>query len=326
MKLALVSIKPNFADTLNCNRDFIESILSNVSTRYSRTFLETLQDPRGLNYSIPLVTYILFRMDDIIATSNREHGNTAINYDSLMRFVNMFVTHKTETLPPAIYYIPKFNLHHHGNICHLNTCLLMISSLYDLLVTLNGIANDQLTHGVDVLRSIMLASYSPIDMQPCNLLELIRILRIDISQIIPAEETMVQLINLIEPVVSKNLILNWDFAHNCLPDKADTDLTMNQIIDKYVPLYLLVNGQDFNVATEVSMNNQFIPTYSTGNHLYKLSSVIVHMGAHFFNIFMKNDECIVKDDLVHRFKSSNTDITKIGRSVQITQVCYVRVK
>lgn len=326
MKLALVSIKPNFTDVLNHNRNFIESILSNVSIRYSRTFLETLQDPRGLNYSLPLVTYILFNMDDIIATSNREHGNNVINHDSIMRFVDMFITRKSEILPSAMYYIPKFNLHHYGNICHLNTCLLMISSLYELLVALNAIEDDKITHGVDVLRSILMASYSPVDVQPCNLLELIRILKIDISQIIPAEETMFQLINIIEPVVSKNLILNWDFAHHCLPDKADTDLTINQIIDKYAPLYLLVNGQDFNVATDVSMNNQFIPTYSTGNHLYKLSSVIVHMGAHFINIFMKNDECIVKDDLVHRYRSSNIDITRISRSIQITQVCYVRVK
>lgn len=299
--------------------------MSNLSSKYVNVFLNTLQDPRGMSYNIPLISYILLRTTDITTTSNSEHNNTIINMNTISTFLNMFVETTAEDFPQIVYHIPRFNLYHHGNICHLNTCLLMLSSLFDVVKLLVSLDNN-VNNNVNVLRTILTSAYSPVDMYPVELLRLIRILNIDINAIIPAEETMTQLIHILSPVVPLSMLLNWDFAHSCLPDPADKDASLSDVINKYEPYYLLVNGQDFSVANNVECNNQFIPLYTNGTHVYKLASIIVYTGGHFINVFMHNDDCIIKDDICHRYAQSPINIASISQRIQITQICYVKVK
>lgn len=319
MQLKIARVKPTFSNTLNANRSFIEMFMSNMSVRYGNIALTTIRDPEGLTSSLPLVSYFLFNADDIIKASRLENKDMSI--ELIYRFVSLFVEEKTITLEPKMYYIPKFNLFHYGNICHLNTCLLQLASLYHLLAELSVVADPP--HDLDVLYTILTSSYSRIDMTPCSLLELIEILNIDTNIIMPAEETMISLVKILHKRIPKTTLLHWDFAHHCLP-KEDEDLDMNAIVNKYAPTYILFNGQDFNVSMEVPKDNQFIARYSSGEHVYQLASIIVHMHAHFINIFFNDKTCTVKDDLCHRYAVSPLEVAKLG-NIQVTEVCYVKI-
>lgn len=325
MQIALTRVKSHqsITDTLDHNRSFIEHLMSNLHPRFSHIFLNCLSDPKGLLYAIPHVTYIILRINAIVDESNKHHNNTELTHDVLLKFVSLFIDTKMETLPPALYYIPKFNLYHHGNICHLNTCLLMLASLYHVLYEISIIPEATLNNELMVLNTILVSSYSPVDLYPGALLELIGILNININHIIPAEETMSQLVKIVNKQVGTDKLLHWDYAHSCLPNKEDTDLSLDDIVNKYHPMYLLVNGQDFSVDKNVERNDQFIPKYMTDRYTYKLASVIIHVGAHFMNVFMKGNEYIIKDDLYHRYKTPATDVSQLR--YQITEVCYVRV-
>lgn len=326
MNLRITRIKPAFSKDLDANRAFIESFMSNMSSRYSNTMLSILRDPKGLNYSLPLISYVLIHIHEIIGLSNTEHGNKFISHQTINKFLNMFIESKIETLPPAAYYIPKFNLYHHGNICHLNTCLLMLASMYHMLKYMNDIPDSKCPMELNILRHILTNSYSPVDMNPELLFDLIAILKIDINQILPAEETMASIVKLMSKSVPTNMLIHWDFAHSTLTDKADKDLTINQIVDKYAPTYLLANAQDFNVALEVPQNDQFVPQYDTEKHTYCLASVIIHHGVHFINVFMKGaGNYIIKDDLYHRYVTPPTKVDSISR-LQVTELCYVKTK
>ena len=326
MQIELTRVKPTEAinATLNSHRSFIETLMTNLSPKYSNLFLTCLSDPCGVNHHIPLVTHIILSADDIVLQSNREHGNKVITRNMISSFLNMFIQTRNTNLAEALYYIPKFNLYHYGNICHLNTCLLMLASMYHLLKAINELPADQVSLELSILNTVLLSSYSPIDMNPTMIYDLVQILQLNPNETMPAEETITQLVNIFEPVIPKSVVLAWDYAHSCLPDPADKDSNLETLVNKYVPKYLLVNAQDFNVEMQVPQNNQFIPKYGTGQYTYKLASVIIHIGAHFINIFMRGNECIIKDDLYHRYKSPNTDVNHLGRH-QVTEVCYVRI-
>lgn len=326
MQIELTKVKTPEAinGTLDSNRSFIETLMTNLAPRYSNLFLTCLSDPCGLNHHIPMITHIILNADDIVLQSNRTHCNKVVTRQMISSFLNMFIHTRTVNLPEALYYIPKFNLYHFGNICHLNTCLLMLASMYYLLKAIHDLPPEHITLELGILNTILLSSYSSIDLNPTMIYDLIQILQLNPNETMPAEETITQLVNIFEPVIPKSVVLAWDYAHTCLHDKADTDLNLETLVNKYAPKYLLVNAQDFNVEMQVPQNDQFIPKYGTGQYTYKLASVIIHVGAHFMNIFMRGNECIIKDDLYHRYKSPNTDINHLGR-YQVTEVCYVRV-
>ena len=324
IKLTHFKSAPAITATLDRNRSFIETLMSNLAPRFSSLFLNCLSDPRGLNFSIPYITYIIFISDEVVEQSNKHHGNTVVNQQMVVRFVDMFITSKVEELPPALYYIPKYNLFHYGNICHLNTCLQMLASLWHLLNAIASIPDDTIPYGLALLNTVLCSSYSQVDHNPCVLKYLIQLLNINISTIIPAEETMTQLIDLFEDKIPKSLILNWNYAHSNLKDKADTDLNLDAIVTKYMPKYLLVNAQDFNVEKEVTKNTEFVPVYNVNGQNYRLASVIVHVGgAHFINVFFRGNTNVVKDDMTHRYKTPDIDTAQLGR-YQVTQCCYVQ--
>lgn len=326
MQIELTKVKTTEAinATLDSHRSFIETLMTNLAPKYSSLLLSCLSDPCGLNHHIPIVTSIILSADDIVLQSNRAHGNKVVTRQMLSSFLNMFIQTRTETLPEALYYIPKFNLHHFGNICHLNTCLLMLASMYHLLKAINDLPAESVTLALSILNTVLVSSYSPVDMNPTMVYDLVQILQLNPNETMPAEETICQLVNIFEPVIPKSIVLAWDYAHTCLPDPADTDSNLETIVNKYSPKYLLVNAQDFNVEMRVPQNDQFIPKYGTTQHTYKLASVIIHIGAHFMNIFMRGNECIIKDDLYHRYRSPDRDVNHLGR-YQVTEVCYVRI-
>lgn len=323
MQIRITRIRQNYAQILTQHSSFIETFMTNVATKYKQTFLTMMQNPEGRSYAQPLVTAVLSNVSDIILSTNRENG-PVIKVEDVVKFVNLFLESKRELIPEVLYHIPNYNLYHYGNICHLNTCLLMLASMHYLVEAFINLPND-INSIVQSLKTVLLNSYSEIDINPSELFHLIAALDIDINQIEPAEETMIKILKLFIDSTPKDLLVHWDFAHSTLPDKADTDLTLDQIVDKYQPLYLLANGQDFNVAKEVQQNNQFIPMYTTGKYVYKLASVIVYHSHHFINVFIDdNGQYIVKDDLCHRFTQPTTNLARLVRGLQITEVCYVK--
>lgn len=338
MEIAVARLNRNYQQKIAENRDFIEHLMTILPRKYSDLFLQTLRDPKGTRYALPLPTLILLQMDDIVRDSTPYQQQSSIDRQinpvsfepmvtpgMIYKFVNFFVDHEQHVFPQALYYIPKFNLHHYGNICHLNTCLLMLASLFDVMNTLVSLG-DSLPYEITTLKQILLSSYSPIDMSPKSLMNLIDILKININNIIPAEETMYDLVDILTPFVPKDILINWNYLHTNIQEKELKDASLKEIVDKYAPKYLLVNAQDFSVDNEIQCNHQFILDYFSKDHDYKLASVIVHKSNHFINVFFNGDEVIVKDDLCHRFARSNIDVTQLGRNIQITQCCYVKVK
>lgn len=323
MQLKLTHINPNFIDVVNHNRNFIESFMTRVSNKYKQTFLTMLSNPIGKGYSQPLISAVLSNIVDILNTTSIEHND--IEGSEIIKFCNMFVNTSVEILPPALYYIPKYNMYHYGNICHFNTCILMLASMYYFIEALANVDTKDIK--VKTLLSTLLNTYSQIDMNPITQINLIKYTNVNIHNIEPAEETMIKLLNIIEGLIDTDILIHWDFAHSTLKNKADTDLNVNEIVNKYTPLYLLVNAQDFSVALEVPQNNQFIPLYSSGEHEYKLASVILYHSHHFINVFINNEgNYIVKDDICHRLATPGVNLSQLHGNIQVTELCYVKIK
>lgn len=317
-------INPHFKDILNRNRSFIEQILTNTSSRHKQLLISTLSDPKGVKTNIPRITNIILNFNNIISMSNMENRNDIINSTSLSKFINMFLIKQKQTFKDCLYYIPKYNLYHYGNICHLNSSLLMLSSIPIIMIKINKINNNDLSINVMYLRDVMNSSYSPIDIKPLSLINLIQICNININELLFADHTIKQLYSIIQPYISINDVMFWDCSYSFI-SKEDDKLTLPQLVDKYEPKYLIVNGQDFIIVTGMNNTNSFSPKYATDEHEYKLISMIIHMGAHYIILFAKDDgEYVIRDDMFGRYENPGYNINKFGQ-LQVTVCCYAKI-
>ena len=86
----------------------------------------------------------------------------------------------------------------------------------------------------------------------------------------------------------------------------------------------MLNNQDFNFECNVESIDEFQMEYTTEHYQYRLSSLILHLGAHFISAFRTSDDSFeLKDDLFHRLGKVNHDLSQMMS--QISVCCYVRL-
>lgn len=311
----------NFREWDESNRHFIEEFKSHIPNEFKHLIDEIIKNPFG-DANMPAISRFMFFIDIIKSSSNDDDKYyISINLD---KFINVFVTKEIRTIKNTTNLIPQFNLFHFGNICHLNVCINILSSLYYLIESLMDIKN--IPYELDVLRKYIINSLSPIDLNPKLVLELIRVLDIDPADMISVDDTIKKIMRLLYKVIKRNMIFFWDTSDEFIDDPNDTKLKVGDLIDKYNPVYLIVSSQDFNFITNIEHGNIVPIEFNTPNNKYVLTSVVISLPVHFISAFRVNEsyKFIVRDDMQHRFHDSYLDFFEIKTLIMLS--CYTRVK
>ena len=311
----------NFREWDESNRHFIEEFKSHIPNKFKHLIDEIIKNPFG-DANIPAISRFMFFIDTIKSSSN-DDDKYYISV-TLDKFINIFVTKEIQTIKNTTNLIPQFNLFHLGNICHLNVCINILSSLYYLIESLMDIKN--IPYELDILRKYIINSLSPIDLNPKLVLELIRVLDIDPADMISVDDTIKKIMRLLYKVIKRNMIFFWDTSDEFIDDPNDTKLKVGDLIDKYNPVYLIVSSQDFNFITNIEHGN-IVPTeFNTPNNKYVLTSVVISLPVHFISAFRVDEsyKFIVRDDMQHRFHDSYLDFFEIKTLIMLS--CYTRVE
>ena len=118
-------------------------------------------------------------------------------------------------------------------------------------------------------------------------------------------------------------MMYWDSRQLFVP-QDEKDINVHTYIDNHHLKYLLLNNQDFNFECNIESIDEFQMEYKTEHYQYRLSSLILHLGAHFISAFRTADDSFeLKDDLFHRLGKVNLDLSQMMS--QISVCCYVRL-
>ena len=125
MQINVVHLNDEYPTILVINDEFIKDFISRVPFN-NRNFIRTmLSNPLGYRFKKqPLISIILMNRDKLKQESMLLFGEQiCLNDDYIDRFINMFIMRETKRIPQCDYFIPKHNLFHAGEICHLNVCI-----------------------------------------------------------------------------------------------------------------------------------------------------------------------------------------------------------
>ena len=223
--------------------------------------------------------------------------------------------------------IPPHNQFHMGNICHLNVCLNVLTSIIKLLLPYRESKN--ILNKAIIIECIN--ALSPVNLDPCNINLIIDKLKINIREIREANETFKSIMKSLYHDISKQEILYWDCADTFI-DKEDTNLKFGELIDKIKPRILIGNNQDLNVVHDVDNINELISDFETPEGIiYTVFSCILSIGNHFISVFRKiadnkfidDESWVLRDDLNGRFVSKLYDMR--SNKLPIVVCCYVRI-
>lgn len=312
----------NFREWDESNRHFITEFKSHIPNRFKHLIDDIIKNPFG-STNIPAISRFMYSIDTIKSSSN--DSDRYYISANLNTFINIFVIKEVKMIKTTTNLIPQFNLFHLGNICHLNVCINILSSLYYLIESLMNIKN--IPPELDILRKYIINSLSPIDLNPKLILNLVRILDIDIKDMASVDDTIKKIMRLLYKVIKKNIIFYWDTSDEFIDDPNDAKLKVGDLIDKYNPIYLIVGSQDFNFITNINNGNIVPIEFDTPNNSkYVLTSVVISLPLHFVSAFRVNESYnfIIRDDMKHRFYDSYIDISNVKTLIMLS--CYTRVK
>ena len=325
MQISVVHLNDDYLTILAVNDTFVKDFLSRTPFN-NRNFVQTmLSNPLGYRFKKqPLISILLMNRDKLKQESRLLFGEQHCLTDAYIdRFVNMFVMREVKRIPQCDYFIPKHNLFHAGEICHLNVCINVLSSLWHLVNHINSINPQTLSDSMTILKEIIFNSYSQIDMNMSLIYRLINILGVNPREHEWADETMTKIMKIIYEITDINFMMYWDSRQLFVP-QDEKDINVHQFIDNHHPKYLLLNNQDFNFECNVESIDEFQMEYTTEHYQYRLSSLILHLGAHFISAFRTSDDSFeLKDDLFHRLGKVNHDLSQMMS--QISVCCYVRL-
>lgn len=260
--------------------------------------------------NMPALTFVLMYYDNIL---ERIHDKTDVDFIKSFDVISNFSTkiYQNINLP---YHIPKFNLFHIGSICHLNSCLSILSSLTELIKEMNEIIlhepklnnNICVSKSFKILNQYLINSYSQIDLNPNLLFELISILDINPDELEEASETMKKILRILyEGGIKKSTILFWDSTD----EFENSEDSLGTKISRLNPKYLIVNSQDMNTlfdfdTDKVKIRHFDIPN-KNGYTLISLASFYLNHIVAAFNI--GNNTFKIIDDLHDRYQEEIID-------------------
>jgi hypothetical protein len=234
------------------------------------------------------------------------------------RFVDSFITSAITTIPVSNVIIPSHNLRHIGCSCHLNTCLNILSSMFYLVHSLIYNVPNVDDMSISILKTVILNSYSPIDLNENFILTLANMMQIDINEDEEVDVTMKSLVSILqtpingEQYIDNSLLLYITPEDTFIPVSNYLALTdrpdiFTQIYT-YVPKYFIINPGvligfvDYikgSSKAELLYQKNYINTLNVGEYVYKLYAFILHVPGHFRTIFIKN---YMLNDVPHEYR------------------------
>lgn len=298
-------------------RPIFDEFLSHVPYHYQRMVQELITRPYGRE--MPSVSKFMLKLNAIKSASQPEDKHYIER--NLNLFLSLFVEKEIYSLRPEAIRIPQFNLLHYGNICHLNVCLNILSSLFELVFAMNLIKHP--SPPFKILRQYITNGLSPVDLHPNLIFDVMSICKINPVRLEESEETFKKLMHVLYTGLNRKLIFFWD-SSDTFVDAEDKSLSMRDVVGKYQPKYLIVNAQDFNIVNEIDSTTTVPLTFATHGMAYNLSSIVISLPSHFISAFKQDDSSlfVVRNDLNHRFHDETIDVSEIKHT--ITLACYVR--
>lgn len=228
--------------------------------------------------NIPALTFVLTNFDRIV---NHISNKNDIEFVKHLDIVSNFLTkeHKSLTFP---YHIPKYNLYHVGAICHLNSCISMLSSLTYLIKEMENISLFKKFIVSDNFKKIyqyILNSYSRVDLNINYIFEVISSLDINPNIFGEATETMKKLIRILyKNGISKSIVLFWD--------SSEEFGSLSDEINKFHPRYIIINSHDMNTIFDIDTDKVKIKEFEVSNkNKYTLISFVSFYLNHFVTAF-----------------------------------------
>lgn len=271
--------------------------------------------------NIPALTFVLTNFDRIV---NHISNKNDIEFVKHLDIVSNFLTkeHKSLTFP---YHIPKYNLYHVGAICHLNSCISMLSSLTYLIKEMENISLFKKFIVSDNFKKIyqyILNSYSRVDLNINYIFEVISSLNIDPNIFGEATETMKKLIRILyKNGISKSVVLFWD--------SSEEFGSLSDEINKFHPRYIIINSHDMNTIFDIDTDKVKIKEFEVSNkNKYTLISFVSFYLNHFVTVFKyDNFTYKINNDLHTRYhiEMVNSNVLFRDNSSHVL-ACYMLVE
>lgn len=202
---------------------------------------------------------------------------------------------------------PIFNLPHLGNICHFNSCMILLSIL-DKVIDITQ----------QPLHNVFSAIYSPIQNFTNDIINSLNILNININIIDEATETMKKIYKFImnNNYDIRHLVFYYDASNDFLKEN-EKKLTFDELIDYLKPLYLIINIFDFNIIQNI-YNEQSNKLIIINNCKYLLIGIAISLDSHFVSAVIINGKVKIYNDI-----SNRNDITTIEDISQLWKLRHV---
>lgn len=271
--------------------------------------------------NIPALTFVLTNFERIV---NHISNKNDIEFVKHLDIVSNFLTkeHKSLTFP---YHIPKYNLYHVGAICHLNSCISMLSSLTYLIKEMENISLFKKFIVSDNFKKIyqyIINSYSRVDLNINYIFEVVSSLDINPNIFDEATETMKKLIRILyKNGISKSVVLFWD--------SSEEFGSLSDEINKFHPRYIIINSHDMNTIFNIDTDKVKIKEFEVSNkNKYTLISFVSFYLNHFVAAFKyDNFTYKINNDLHTRYHIEivNSNVLFRDNSSHVL-ACYMLVE
>lgn len=245
--------------------------------------------------NLPAVSYLLHSYDMV----GEEINFYDYEYFRSVNIIKLFTEQVKQSISVP-YHIPKYNLAHIGQICHLNSCISMLSSMTILIKEMNYLKN--VSQPFKTINQYILNSYSEVDLHLNLIKELMDYLKLNFSYFEEATETMKKILRILyKNGINKSTVFYWDSTD----EFHNTNGKLGSKIYHFKPKYLLVNVHDLNSLLDYDTHKVKIRTFNVKECRYKLLSLISYYPGHFVSMFYMDDGRNVWkiiNDLNDRFK------------------------
>ena len=224
--------------------------------------------------------------------------------------------------------IPKYNLLHIGNICHLNSCISLLSSLTGLIVELSKLS---LTPIGNQIYQYILNSFSYIDLNPLLILQVAKSLNIDMAILDEAEETMKKILrHFYNSNLSKNVLFFWDST-----DEFNNDENLTSFLSIHKPKYFINRVHDFNSTYDITSTHISMKSFNVEDKnknvvcSYSLSAFIIFSNNHYVSAFVDSNvekrQLVIKNDVAGRYNQIIQPFSSLFTSqYQHIIACYIK--
>lgn len=248
------------------------------------------------------------------------HREQTISFDAIDHIVELF-THEVETdIPDVGFMIPPYNVFHYGNICHLNVCINLITSMITVARDILCASEEELHEDPKLIaiQNIVRTSFDEVDINPLMVYELMECFNITMDDIVDATFTMNQLYQSFSELLTDDVMKWWGTSIV----NGIEDIPTKESFDETTERYIIMETQ-FLVPI-LNITNGIPYTINIGGHPYEMFALVVHNGPHFTTLFRNgtSETFTVRNDMCHREYTSNIHISSLIGTVVMN--AYIR--